>query len=773
MVAKLIPSESRYKSLLDWRLWAPPFTMAVVLIVLSRHSYLAFHTFAELFAIFISYLIFAFAWATRNFSKNNFLLFLACGYLWIGSLDLMHALTYKGMDVFVEGSGNLSVQFWIGTRYFEALLLLAAPFAVTRKQNGYLLAGIFGIVAAGLTTLILMGEFPVGFIEGTGLTNFKIYSEYLIDLILAAALVTLFRYGREISSGEKSLIAAAIVLTMCAELSFTFYVDVYGLSNLIGHIFKIFSFWLIFQAIVTTHLTGPYTDLQEGEHEYRNMLDTMVDTFFRANREGRLVLISPSVVNVSGHTPEELIGTDLTQYYVDENKRTEILQNLEDGGGEVSEFESEMHKKDGGTIWASIRMRHWTDAYGKVLGTEGTIRNITEHKTAEEALRRSQKLEAVGQLTGGIAHDYNNMLGVIIGNIQLIQGAGELDEKSKQRLDTVFAAAQRNAELTSKLLGFSRVQAIETRLASVNTFIKNLQEILATSLTASVKIEASLADDLWLVNIDSAELEDMILNLAINARDAMPAGGILSIETVNKVLDDRYVRLNPGSEAGDYIMISVSDTGIGMTKEVREKIFDPFFSTKEAGMGTGLGLSMVYAFVKRSRGVIKVFSKPGQGTTFHIFLPRAGEETGDDLAMPGDVALQEHSCGTETVLVVDDEDFLVELAVTHLEDLGYRTLVASDGEQALRMLKTHPGIDLLFSDIIMPGKMDGYRLAQTAMRKYPSLKVLLTSGFAKNRSKFINGTNKIIARLATDLLSKPYTLDDLGAAVRRTLDQEG
>ncbi len=769
MGKKLVPSESRFKPLLAWQLWTPPFAIALLLIVVSRHSYLAFHTFAELFAIVISYLIFAFAWSTRRFSRNNFLLFLACGYFWIGSLDLMHTLSYKGMDVFVEGSGNLSVQFWIGTRYFEALVLLAAPFAATRRQNGYLLVSIFGIVAVGLTTLILIGKFPVGFVEGTGLTSFKIYSEYLIDLILAAALVTLFRNEREISSDEKSLIAAAIVMTMCAELAFTFYIDVYGLSNLTGHIFKLFSFWLIFQAIVITHLTGPYTDLQEGEREYRNMLNTMADTFYRADLEGRLVMISPSVVNIGGYSAEELIGKEMAQYYVGENERAEIIERLEADDGKVSEFEAEMYNKEGGTIWTSIRVRHWKDASGTVLGTEGTIRNITEHKTAEEALRRSQKLEAVGQLTGGIAHDYNNMLGVIIGNIQLIQGAGELGEKSRQRLDTAFAAAQRNAELTSKLLGFSRVQAIGTRLAAVNNFIENLQEILATSLTASVKVESSLAANLWLVDIDPADLEDMILNLAINARDAMPGGGVLKIETANKVLDDNYVKHIPGARPGDYVMISVADTGVGMTKDVSEKIFDPFFTTKDPGQGTGLGLSMVYAFVKRSGGFIKVYSETGLGAAFHVFLPRALEKT-SDLATPEHVVLPETCYGTETVLVVDDEDFLVELAVTHLESLGYRTLVARDGEQALKMLEIHPDIDLLFSDIIMPGKIDGYHLAQAAMRGYPSLKVLLTSGFAKNRSRFIKGRDKAIARLATDLLSKPYTLEELATAVRHTLD---
>lgn len=766
MNANLITTENGLKPLLDWRLWAPPTVMAGLLVVLAQYSYLAFHTFAELFAIIISFLIFSFAWATRRFSANNFLLFLACGYFWIGGLDLMHTLAYKGMNVFVEGSGNLSVQFWIGTRYFEALLLLVAPFVVTRKPKEYLLMTLFGFFAVGLTALILAGRFPVGFVEGVGLTDFKIFSEYLIIVILALALTTLFRYGRDISVSDKGLIAAAILMTMCAELAFTFYVDVYGLSNLAGHIFKLFSFWLIFEAIVISHLQEPYTTLQDSEHEYRSILNNMVDTFYRVDLEGNLAMISPSAVDIGGYSPEELIGKPLRMHYVVDGMWEKFGERLVAGDGKVVGFQAEISRKDGSRAWVSISAHYWKGADGSILGTEGTIRNITAHKNAEEALRRSQKMEAVGQMTGGIAHDYNNMLGVIVGNIQLVQETANLDGKSKQRLGKALSAAQRNAELTKKMLGFSRTQQSETRLTAVNKFITNLEEIIKTSLTAVIKVDSSLLAGLWLVDIDPAEFEDMMLNLTINARDAMPDGGTLGLKTENKIFGDREVREIPGSRAGEFVMISVSDTGVGIPDEIREQIFDPFFSTKETGKGTGLGLSMVYAFVQRSHGFVKVDSEPGQGTTFRIFLPRAYEKAGRVVAQD-EVSEQELPRGIEVILVVDDEDFLIEIAVAFLENLGYRTVTASDGSQALEVLKARPEIDLLFSDVIMPGELDGFALAKAAADLHPGMKVLLTSGFTGKSAEFTGGS---VVRSSIDLLKKPYSHGELAVAVRRTLD---
>ncbi|MEE8365998.1 MAG: MASE3 domain-containing protein [Gammaproteobacteria bacterium] len=247
--------------------------MSLFLIIVARYNFLAFHTLAELFAIMISFFMFAFAWLTRDFSRNNFLLFLACGYFWIGSLDLVHTLVYKGMNVFVEDSGNLTVQFWIGARYLEAVLLLAAPFAATRKQNEYLLITIFGAVAVGFVAWVLSGQFPTAFVEGKGLTDFKVYSEYLIILILALAFIAIFRQRRYLSTEERVLIAFAIILTMCAELAFTFYITLYGLSILTGHIFKLFSYWFIFQVIVVSNLRRPYTDLQESEDRYKSLFE--------------------------------------------------------------------------------------------------------------------------------------------------------------------------------------------------------------------------------------------------------------------------------------------------------------------------------------------------------------------------------------------------------------------------------------------------------------------------------------------------------------------
>ena len=510
--------------------------------------------------------------------------------------------------------------------------------------------------------------------------------------------------------------------------------------------------------------------LEESEREYRSILDNMVDTFYRADQEGRVVMASPSAMGLLGLAPEELTGRKLTEFYVDESQRAEFLRHLEEGGGEVTDYDAEIYTKSGEKIWVSTSARYWKDAAGKILGVEGAIRNTTAHKAAEEVLLRSRKMEAVGQLTGGIAHDYNNMLGVIMGNIQLIQGSAELDDRTQRRLNMALAAAQRNADLTGKLLGLSRAQAGGTRLIAANDFIVRLEDIIAKSLTASIEVRTELAEDLWPVDVDPGEFEDMLLNLAINARDAMPGGGVLAFGTANVTFDDRDMARNPNVRAGDYVMISLSDTGSGMSAEIREKIFDPFFSTKEIGKGTGLGLSLVYAFVQRSGGFIILHSEPGEGASFGIFLPRAHDGKSDATGSPT-VADHELPRGTETVLVVDDESFLVDIAVALLDDLGYQTFTASDARQALDVLKANPGIDLLFSDVVMPGELDGYGLALAAGQLCPSLQVLLTSGFAKISEEHMNGGNEVVARLTANRLSKPYTLIELATAVRRTLDE--
>lgn len=398
------------------------------------------------------------------------------------------------------------------------------------------------------------------------------------------------------------------------------------------------------------------------------------------------------------------------------------------------------------------------------------IFDITEQKQLEAQIRRSQKLDSIGQLTGGIAHDFNNIIGIIMGNLEILQLMFSSDEKALNRIEKALKGANRGADITRKLLNFSRTDMQEKSLISINELINNQKDLIAKSLTASIKVNTHLSKDLWTVAIDPGDLEDAILNLSLNARDALPEGGTLIIETVNKVLDENYVQNNPGSEAGEFVMIAISDNGTGMTEEIREKVFEPFFTTKEPGKGTGLGLSMVYGFVQRTGGSININSEVGKGTTIRLYLPRA-REGGDAGHAENDIST-DLPRGSETILIVDDEDELLEIAVSFMKYLGYKILSATNAEQAIQILKDNKDIDLMLSDVIMPGQLNGYQLAQAAHDDNPALKILLASGFTKEHGEFANSNGVYLARLMANLLNKPYNLLDLALAVRRTLDEE-
>jgi signal transduction histidine kinase/ActR/RegA family two-component response regulator len=394
--------------------------------------------------------------------------------------------------------------------------------------------------------------------------------------------------------------------------------------------------------------------------------------------------------------------------------------------------------------------------------------NAIERDRLEKQLRQAQKMEAIGQLTGGIAHDFNNILGIVMGNLQLLQRQVKGDPVLLEYTDEALEGVRRGADITEKLLGFSHQEPGGTKLAAANGLIADMRNLIARSLTAAITVETDFAVDLWLVEIEPGDLEDALLNLSLNARDAMPDGGTLLIETDNKVLDENYAALNPTANAGEFVMIAVTDTGTGMTEAIKEKAFEPFFTTKGVGQGSGLGLSMVYGFVERSGGHIKIYTELGAGTTFRIYLPRAGDGVIEgEAAPPRKIAFPR---GTETVLVVDDEKPLRNIAVSFLEDLGYKTLTANDGESAMDLLNEHHEIDLLFCDVIMPGNMDGYQVALAAHEKRPDLKTLLTSGFTRKREEVTNGEGPILSSLTRNLLSKPYNDEELAFAVRRTLD---
>jgi signal transduction histidine kinase/CheY-like chemotaxis protein len=401
-----------------------------------------------------------------------------------------------------------------------------------------------------------------------------------------------------------------------------------------------------------------------------------------------------------------------------------------------------------------------------------TLRHqIEEREKAEATLRQTQKIEAIGQLTGGVAHDFNNILQVVLGGLDILRRRGAkwpLPDESRsdfQRyIDEISAASRRGAELTRQLLAFARRQPLEPKDTDINRLVQGMSGLLRRTLGEQIEIETVLAGGLWRTQCDANQLENALLNLAVNARDAMPGGGRLTIETANAHLDEDYARWHQDVTPGQYLMIAVSDTGSGMTPEVLAHVFEPFFTTKEVGRGTGLGLSQVYGFLKQSGGHVAIYSELDQGTTVKLYLPRAISVAESPLPAP---VAPRHSARppSETVLVVEDDESVLGLAVATLGDLGYRVLQARDGLEALRQLEAHPGIDLLFTDVGLPGGMNGRQLADRVLQARPAIKVLFTSGYTRNAIVHGGRLDEGVA-----LLSKPFTADALAEKIRQMLD---
>ena len=392
-------------------------------------------------------------------------------------------------------------------------------------------------------------------------------------------------------------------------------------------------------------------------------------------------------------------------------------------------------------------------------------KEIEQRLEAEDALRQSQKMETVGQLTGGIAHDFNNLLQIVSGNLDLLRQKipGDADHL-KRYADRAFAGADRAATLTQRLLAFSRRQPLSPKPIDINRLIPGMSDLLHRTLGETIEVESVLTPRLWPVDADPNQLENAIINLAINARDAMPDGGKLTIETQNAHLDHSYSSQNPEVAIGQYTVICISDTGFGMDVETVAKAVEPFFTTKEVGRGTGLGLSMVYGFVKQSGGHMKIYSEPGEGTTVKVYLPRLlgklGEQTEESSL--GAVKAQ----GEESILVCEDDEDVRAYSAEVLRELGYRVLEAMDGPAALRLLEANGAVDLLFTDVVLPGGMTGAVLAKEAAKLQPGIKTLFTTGYARNAIVHHGRLDP-----GVDLLTKPFSYADLAARVRDILDR--
>jgi len=477
---------------------------------------------------------------------------------------------------------------------------------------------------------------------------------------------------------------------------------------------------------------------------------------FVADGAGRLLDVNPRACDLTGYSREELLRLSVADTYPPPQRNEARDRIAEVTAGVTTVRERPLLRKDGTVLTVEINARLLPD--GRILGT---VRDVTERRQLEQQLRQAQKMEAIGRLAGGVAHDFNNVLTAVFGYVDLLREELPQDSDAQKDLSEVRKAAERAASLTRQLLAFSRQQVLEPVVLELNELVTDFEKMLRRVIGEDVELRLALGADVGNVRADPGQLHQVIMNLVVNARDAMPTGGKLILETANAELTATYAELHKPVVPGPYVMLAVSDTGTGMTPEIQARIFEPFFTTKEKGKGTGLGLSTVYGIVKQSEGYVWVYSEPSKGTTFKVYLPRV-DAAADELSKPkatGTLA------GTETILLAEDDAILRPLAKQLLEKLGYRVLEGGDAAEALAAAQRHTGpIHLLIADVILPGP-SGRELARRLAVARPDTKVVYVSGYTDDAI-----VHHGMLEPGLNFLQKPFTPATLARKVRDVLD---
>jgi len=505
--------------------------------------------------------------------------------------------------------------------------------------------------------------------------------------------------------------------------------------------------------------------LQNSEDRFRDFAEASSDWFWEMDADLRYTYISPHFEQKTGTKTEDVIGTKRWHNSPEEQdkKAWEAHKVVLASRQKFKYFEYIIRTQNNDILLVSANGVPVFDGGGNFKGYRGSTTNITKRKLLETQLAQAQKMEAVGQLTGGIAHDFNNILQILMGYNELLLDEVEGNENAVKLLELEMQAVSRAASLTSRLLAFSRQQSLVPSVSDIKALVSGLEELFRRTLGETVETIIDHAPDVWPVSIDASQLEHALINLAVNARDAMPGGGSLTIKTSNAILDEEFAQKNDEVTPGEYVLVTVSDTGLGMPAEVLEHVFEPFFTTKEIGKGSGLGLSMVFGFVKQSRGHITISSEFGQGTSIQLYLPRS-TETATQTAMNTEKNSIASETDTARILIVEDNSEVRQVSARILQGLSYETVEARNGDEALRHLQGDRRFDLLFTDMMLPGGISGAEISEEAKRLQPEIKVLFTSGytpesFAQKRQSEIEGF----------LVHKPYRKAELVDKVRETL----
>ena len=518
--------------------------------------------------------------------------------------------------------------------------------------------------------------------------------------------------------------------------------------------------------------------LNVSESRFRQLVDAVVDyAVFQLDTEGHVLTWNTGAERIKGYAPSEIIGQHFSRFYTEEDRQAGLPRKVLATAAAEGRFEAEgwRVRKDGSRFRAFVVVDPIRNERGELLGFAKVTRDVTERyeaqrvlKETQEQLAASQKMEAVGQLSGGIAHDFNNLLMIVLGNLETIERYAKTlpgpHPNLRRAVGNALRGANRAAALTARLLAFSRRQALSPRPLDLNKFLSGAADFMQRSLGEAVEIRAVGSAGLWQIEADPNFLETALLNLAINARDAMPAGGKITIEAANIFADEDYCRVNPEVAPGPYVVICVSDTGCGMPPDVLSRAFEPFFTTKEPGQGTGLGLSQVYGFVKQSGGHVKIYSEVDHGTTVKIYLPRyAGK---DEPGLAADDELESGEENSEIILVVEDDDDLRGYIVEVLRALGYRVRAVANAAAAISVLEQKDQvIDLMLTDVVMPGR-NGRELGQYSRTLRPGLPILYMTGYSRNAVTHHGRLDE-----GVDLLQKPVGQQLLAARVRDLLDR--
>jgi len=515
--------------------------------------------------------------------------------------------------------------------------------------------------------------------------------------------------------------------------------------------------------------------LLESERTFRLLVHSVTDyAIFMLDPEGRVTNWNSGAARIKGYSEAEILGQHLSVFYTSEDREAGLPWRALEVARRERRYESEgwRVRKDGTRFWANAVIDAIHDENGELLGFAKITRDLTERREAQLALEKSreqlfqsQKMEAIGHLTGGLAHDFNNLLTGISGSLELMRtrlAQGRIADLERY-IASAQGAASRAAALTHRLLAFARRQTLDTRPTNANRLVAGMEELVQRTVGPAIRVETVLAVGLWPTFCDRNQLENALLNLCINARDAMPEGGRLTIETANTWLDERGAR-EPDMQPGQYVAISVTDTGTGMPPEVMARAFDPFFTTKPIGQGTGLGLSMVYGFAKQSDGQVRLYSEVGAGTTVRIYLPRYRGELEDEQVPSAEAVVPPTESG-RTVLIVDDEPSVRMLVSEVLEELGHSAIEAADGPAALKILQSDTPVDLVITDVGLPGGINGRQMADAARQRRPGLKVLFITGYAENAAVASGYLDP-----GMHVVTKPFPMEKLAARIRAIIE---